>query len=297
MYYGAESLVLGATNISINLNISKAMVGVTLVAFGTSSPELFVNLVAAYRGHTEFALTNVAGSNLANLCIGFGTCALVGSLVVTRKEFCRDVAFLFLAPVAILFFLGVFPGGRLPLWSAVVLALLFVYYLASSRKRFRAEEINAVPRGRLRRGILLFLLGVAGLYAGGELVLKGALGIGETLGVSEAVLGLTVVAVGTSIPDITASIVATKRAENSIAVGNLLGSNIFNILLVLSGTLLMAREDLITNIGVTVDYGAVCICSLVFFLIVSLRERLHPAAGLLFILFYALYIFARVQTI
>ncbi|MHC4945897.1 MAG: calcium/sodium antiporter [Planctomycetota bacterium] len=300
LYFGAEWLIRGATSIALYLNVSKVVVGLTLVAFGTSSPELFVNLVAAYRDHTSFALSNVSGSNLTNLCLGFGLCSLVGAVFVRRQRYLYDLIFLFLTPAIVLFAFTIYPGGgELPFLTCLLFAALLGLYLYSASKRLKKSHgnhrENGKPRKQLWQGILWFLGGIGMLYGGGELILYCSIRIAEHLGVSEAVIGLTIVAIGTSIPDVMASVIAIRRGETSIAVGNLVGSNIFNILLVLGGTLLASGQHLLADERVTMDYGAVTAVSFLFFLIVLKSSRFYRFSGILFIVLYASYMIYRIQ--
>ena len=297
LYYGAEWLVRGAVRIAVHLGISKVVVGIVLVAFGTSSPELFVNLVAAYEGHSGFLLTNVSGSNLANICIGFGVCAVTGGLVVARKKFWIYLGYFSIAPLLVLLLVLTDAEQELPFWSAGFFLLLFATYLFVAKQRMDVpQESEGRQKGKLLFGFLLFLIGCGTLYAGGELVIQSAVRIGKHLGVSDAILGLTVIAFGTSIPDVMASIVAVKKGENSIAVGNLLGSNIFNVLFILSATLLVLGEDLTTDQGIIVDYIMVCICSFLFIAFIAVSERIARISGIVLVAIYVLYITYRVMS-
>ena len=165
LYFGANWLVGGASTVATSLRLSKVVVGITLVAFGTSAPELFVNLVAAYRGHSGIALSNISGSNLANLCLGYGICAFLGNLVIQRKKFGLDLIYFFLAPLLILFFLAIFPGKRIPLWGVIFFLPLLISYLLSVKNRLYEEEAKLVKSYKidLVRGFLVFVAGVVTL--------------------------------------------------------------------------------------------------------------------------------------
>jgi cation:H+ antiporter len=295
LYFGADWMVKGATSMALNLNVSKVVVGLTLVAFGTSSPEFFVNMVAAYRGNTALALGNVAGSNLTNLCLGFGLCAVLGTLMITRERFFTDLLFFSLTPGLVVFTFVAYPGGYLPYGASPIFALLLVLYFWSVKNRIKVQEKNDTPKGKLILDILIFLTGCGMLYGGGELILYNSVKIAEYWRVSETIIGLTIVAGGTSIPDVTASVVAIRKKETAIAVGNLLGSNIFNILLVLGVTLVVSGQDLAANWWIALDYGTVCLTSMVFSLYALLSSRIHRVAGIAFILFYLAYLIVRVQ--
>lgn len=295
LYYGSEWLVGGASAIATTLNLSKAVVGVILVAFGTSSPELFVNSVAAGRGHTDFALTNIAGSNLANLCMGLGGCAIIGSFAVPRGTFGTDLLYFAAAPLLILLPLAFTPGHTLSVHLTWLFLAVFAAYLSTIRKRIFDAQNERPPSGGLTPGILRFLGGCAALYAGGELIVQASISIARILAIPETVIGLTIVAVGTSIPDITASWVAFRRNETAIAIGNIIGSNIFNILLVTSATLLFSGKHLAADRTVVMDYTIVCAASALFVGVVFLKNGFARPVGLVTIVSYMGYIGYRIM--
>jgi cation:H+ antiporter len=294
LYVGAEWLVRGAASVAEALGIPKAVIGLTLVAFGTSAPELFVNLIAAWREHTDFALSNVSGSNLANMCVGFGICGLIARLRIRRDFFGPDMILQWFGAMVIVALLLVPALYEVPFWSVFpLLGLLLVYFVSLTRRSQILDSATGCRR-TAALGFLLALLGGACLYAGGEAVLHAALEIAESLGISDALIGLTIVAAGTSIPDISASIVAARKGEESIAVGNLLGSNISNILVVLSGTFLVAQKDLIASPSILMDYGVLGGLSFIF-LVFGQRENGIPRLLSLFLLFsYFAYMVLRV---
>lgn len=299
LYFGAEWLVAGAISIAKHLRISKVVAGVILVAFGTSAPELFVNSIAAVRGEASFALSNISGSNLANLLIGFGSCAILSQLTIQNSKFRTEFIAYTIAPL-VMFIIMATNGATLPGWSALVLLAGFSYYLYLTKSRMHDDDADeesddAMP---LKTGILWFLIGISLLYLGGEITVRQALKIGQALNISEAILGLTVVALGTSIPDITASIVAARTGEHEIAVGNLLGSNVFNVLFVIPLTLLFSlitgKSALIADAQVVMSYAVVTIVSLLFFLWVLRRDRLQSSSGYFMIATYLGYMLFRI---
>ncbi len=294
LYKGADWLVDGASKVAVNLGISKVVVGVTMVAFGTSAPELFVNVIAAARGKTDFALSNVSGSNLTNICLGFGICSLIGTLVIERQKFLIDLILFFLAPGVIFFFALI--GGFIPVWAVIFLAVPFAVYIHSLKHRlFETTELDeSIVKTSTAKALGIFLAGVFSLYIAGELVLKSAVSIGEAFGISDSVMGLTVVAIGTSIPDVTASIIAFKRKESLIAVGNLVGSNIFNILLVISATLLVSFKGLPADKDIVMDYGLVLICSGLFAAFAIWKQKTNKLLGIILISIFVSYMTYRV---
>ena len=316
LFYGAHWLVRGASHIANAFGIPKAIVGLTLVAFGTSAPEFFVNVIAGYNGQSEIALANVSGSNLTNLCIGFGICALFTSVIVDRTSFRLDLIMLVLSAATVLGLLLINrTDPHLPFWSAFLLLGIFLAYLysISKRKILTDEEPAAVSRKHLLLNFGLFFLGVVLLYIGGDRVLAGAVNIGISLNIEPEILGLTVVAAGTSIPDALASFVAAKRKEYGIAVGNLLGSNISNIVFVLSSTMFAVRVggeaavddaapaiplgSLAASPELLIDYSMVLGVSVVFVIVVGIWGRLARWTGAALLATYFGYMAFRVYNV
>lgn len=291
---GADWLVRGAATIAEKFNMPRHVVGLTLVALGTSAPELFLNLIAAWQQETRIALANVSGSNLANVCIGFGLCALLGKVIARREEFGADLRLLVLAPLLVLVGFYTNSARTLPFWYVGLLTALLLYYLFNLRGRISEEEDAAQAVGSTVLGFATFALGVICLYAGGELVLRAALNFARTLKIGEDVIGLTIVAAGTSVPDVTASVVATRRKEFGIAVGNILGSNISNVLLVLNGTILVSGSALQTNPQIRLDYAVVCLTSLICYGTARRSGSISKSVGSLLIGLYIAYLVYRV---
>lgn len=247
---GGYALVTGASGLASSFGISQIVIGLTVVAFGTSAPELAVNLTAALRGSTGISFGNVIGSNLANLGLILGTAALVRPLVIESRVVAREIPMMLLATAAAAV-LGLAPDLRLLPGSferadgAMLLLLFGVFLYNAVRDVVHARHPDPVveearlsverrePRRKRLQNALLTVLGLIGLYLGGELTVAGATGIARSIGLSEAVIGLTIVAVGTSLPELVTSVIAALRGQEDIAVGNVVGSNVFNLLLIL----------------------------------------------------------------
>jgi cation:H+ antiporter len=294
LYFGAEWLITGASDVASHLRLSKSFVGLTLVALGTSAPELFVNLIAASRDHTDFALANVAGSNLTNVCLGFGTSAIMAEFLVLRRSFATDVIFFVLAPCVVLGSFLCTGGQTLSLWVLAVFGLLLAIYLVSLARRREAAEAEQPRYETLLRPVVLLLLGVAALYIGGECTVQSTILLSRSLGIAESLIGLTVVAAGTSIPDVFATIVALRRKEYEIGIGNIFGSNISNVFIVLGGTIIVAGHSLQADPAIVIDYGAVCLLSLAFAVGVLAAQRVTRSAGTAMLLFFLLYFGLRI---
>ncbi len=239
LYLGAETLVKGAVRLATSLGASKLLVGLTLVAFGTSAPELSLDVTAAFRGAVDLAFGDLVGSNIANIGLVLGAGALVRPIRVQMRLLRTEV------PMVIAVSLGLWAmaaDGEISRGDACVLLAGFVAFMAYLvRSGLRAEpsvqeeisKLADVPSKRGKSAMMVFG-GLVGLVSGAQLMVFSAVSLARTLGVSELVIGLTIVAVGTSLPELATSIVASYRGEDDITVGNVLGSNIFNILLIMA---------------------------------------------------------------
>jgi cation:H+ antiporter len=241
---GAEVLVRGATRLALTLGISPLVIGLTVVAYGTSSPEVAVTLQAGFAGETDLALGNVIGSNIANILLVLGMAALVAPLIARSQLVRFDVPIMIGASILLLILSLDGRIGRLE--SGILAAGAFIYsaivlYLGTRRRAQPAEALEIdesvfVERTRHRRIVrntILVVVGLGLLVLGSRWLVDGAIEIATALGVSQMVIGLTVVAVGTSLPEIATSMLAALKGERDLAVGNAVGSNIFNIFLVL----------------------------------------------------------------
>lgn len=246
LYYGAEWLVGGASRLATSYGISPVVVGLTVVAFGTSAPELVVSALASARGSGDIAVGNVIGSNIANIALILGVSAVIRPILVHRGLIVRDLPIM-IGFAVLLQLLGL--NGIVSRIEGVVFLGLFVAYMlhvvrdarreASAAQELAEKEralIGQLPGGgepKRRRDLLLTVGGTIALVAGAQLLVDGATGIARDLGVPEVVIGLTLVAFGTSVPELAASVVASLRGEAQILLGNIIGSNIFNVSLIL----------------------------------------------------------------
>jgi len=236
---GADWLVDGASALAKKINISDLAIGLTIVAFGTSTPELVVNTLATYDNHHDIVFGNVIGSNILNLFIILGVTGLVAPLVVKSSTVWKEIPFSFLAIVILFLLTNEFFLTENHIFSRIdglIFLLLFVIFLIYVYKQLKTDiaEINLSTKTYSGFKVWSFIiLGLAGLIVGGKLVVNNAVHIATTVGMSEKLIGLTVVALGTSMPELATSITATIKKNTDIAVGNIIGSNIFNISLVL----------------------------------------------------------------
>lgn len=246
---GGEAVVKGSVCAASRLGVSPLLIGLTVVGFGTSLPELVASLEAALIGAPGIALGNVVGSNIANILLILGISAVILPLATTRDAFRRDGTVL--VSTSLLLLLVVLSGSLRPWIGVVFLLLLGAYtsyaYFDERRSRGAAansggsEPVEVAPRNMsLRVGLLLVAGGIAGVVLGATLLVSSAVAIADSLGVSETVIGLTVVAVGTSLPELAVSIMAVFRRQGDVAFGNVVGSNIFNILGIMGVTAMVA---------------------------------------------------------
>ncbi len=235
---GGNWLLKSAVDLSLKLNIPKIVIGMTVVSFATSAPELIVSVNAALEGFPDLAIGNVVGSNIANLGLVLVITILLGNIDVKRSFYTTDWPIMILA--SLLFFFFIYFDGVLQMYEGIIMVvflfLFLVYLLRFQKKAVEEEDNQPVVMMPLWKTALYLGLGGVALWGGSELLITGAVGLAKNFGVSERVIAITVVSIGTSIPELAASIIAIIRKEKAISLGNLIGSNIFNLLAVLGIT-------------------------------------------------------------
>ena len=239
LVWGADKFVEGASALARKMGVSPLLVGLTIVAFGTSMPELAVSVTAALRGANEIAVGNVVGSNMFNLLVVAGLSAVICPLVMDKMLLRRDWPLSIFA--AVLLLAAIAPDHVIARWEGAVLLVIFAVILSrqikaalNDRAQLAAAEAEAAEM--TKSPVLIWVnivLGLACIVLGGQLAVNGATGIARMFGLSETLIGLTIVAIGTSLPELVTSIVAARKGQNEIAMGNVIGSNLFNILLIL----------------------------------------------------------------
>lgn len=299
---GADWLVDAACILARRNGISDLVIGLTLVSFGTSLPELTVNVTASMNGSADIAIGNVLGSNIANILLILGASAMIATLPVQRPTLLSEIPFSLAAALLIGFLANThFFGAEesvlmINRWEGVFIIFfffLFMIYIADMAIRDKAAAMNENPdldyRSPLWQLMLIMGGGIVSLYLGGQWVVDGAVQIAQQLGMSEALIGLTVVAIGTSLPELVTSMVAAWRGNADIAVGNVVGSNIFNLLWVLG--LSAAIRPLPFKTISNFDVLAIILASalLIAALAMSRRMVITRPVGILFVLLYAFY--------
>lgn len=231
LFFGGDMLVNGAIRIAKHFGMSELLIGITLVGFGTSTPELMTTILAALDGYPGIAVGNVVGSNIANILLILGITSLVYPLVCDKKTFMRDGSFMVIASLLLL---AVCFYGSISLWTGIIfLAALFGYIgycISTEIKNVSKEDKPVIEKGIIAKDFGLFIVGLCLTFAGAHLLVKGSVDLAKMYGISDTIIGLTIVAIGTSMPELVASVMAAIKKKTDIAYGNIIGSNIYNIL-------------------------------------------------------------------
>jgi cation:H+ antiporter len=292
--YGANQFVKAASSLAMTFKISPVIIGLTIVAFGTSAPEMAVNILAAYEGSTELAMGNVVGSNIFNVSFILGICAIIAPLYVSNQLIRIDIPIMSITSILLWFMvsdltLSLFEG--LILLAGIVGYTLLQLRLAVKEKKanegFEEEYINGVNPWK---NSFFLLLGIILLVGGAKLFVEGAILGARWLGISEAIIGLTIIAAGTSLPEVATSVAATLKGERDIAVGNVIGSNIFNILGVLGASSLVSFKNIpITSEMARIDISVMLFISLLCLPFVIWKKQLNRPQGIIFFLIWLSY--------
>jgi len=295
---GGEVLVRGASSAARRLGVSPLVIGLTLVGFGTSTPELVTSLQAAFAGSPGIAIGNVVGSNISNALLILGVTALIAPVAVDRRAFFRDGPVLAIVTGAAVW--ALFQGELTRRMGAVAVGVLLVYVLVVwllERRRPAPEGERIEDEAKLRSGLraspwLGLALAVAGIGVtvyGAGLLVGGAVNLARSMGVSDTVVGLTIVAVGTSLPEVATSIMAALRGERDIAVGNIVGSNVFNVLLILGAAAILNPVEA-PLASIVVDVGALGVLTLIAAVSLRTARKLSRLEGALLLLSYAVFL-------
>lgn len=299
LIFAADYLVKGAASIAAAVGISPLVVGLTVVAFGTSAPELAVSVVSAFEGKADLAVGNVIGSNIFNILVVIGLSAMVIPMVVHRQLIRLDVPVMIFLSV-LLYTLSM--DGMISRLDGVVLfgmAIVYVGLLVWKSKHGGevpgADDLEELTGGgkdpQWMKNIFLIVIGMAGLTGGSHLLVKGAVEIATFFGVSELVIGLTIISVGTSLPEVATSVMAAVRGERDIAVGNVVGSNIFNIVTVLGLSSIVAPSGIrVVQEALDFDMLFMIGIALAAFPVFFLGYRVGRVSGFFFISFYVAYV-------
>lgn len=294
LIYGANWLVDGASSLAKKYNVSDLVIGLTIVAFGTSAPELVVNSVASYDGFSDIVLGNIIGSNNFNLFIILGIAALVYPIAVQKSTIKGEIPIsLLVAVVFLLLANNFFMDGtsEISRFDAVIMLVLFggfLYYIFKQMKNEIPEHVDYIPKSN--PAIFgLIIIGFVGLILGGKLVVDNAILVATELGVSQKIIGLTIIAAGTSLPELVTSVVAAMKKNSDIAIGNVIGSNIFNVLLVIpiSAMINPISFDSVFNQDIYILIGGTVF--ILGALILSKSNKINRWHGIIVLGFYLIY--------
>jgi cation:H+ antiporter len=308
---GASFLVDGASALAKKWGVSELAIGLTVVAFGTSAPELIVNIIASFKGTADIALGNIIGSNISNILLILGVTALISPLAIKRGTVWKEIPFS-VAAVAILFYLandvllqgkGMAFLSRYDGLAMIIMFSLFIFY-AFFNSRLTGEEKIDVQTYSFSLACLMIFVGSLGLFLGGKWIIEGAIVIAQNLGISQAMIGLTIIAIGTSLPELATCVIASLKKNADIAIGNIIGSNIFNILWVLGLSSLIRPLSFNVDLNTDIVLLGLVTFLLFFFLIYGKKNLwdflkgkiyiLERWEGLSFIIIYILYIISVV---
>ncbi len=316
---GADYLVEGASSVAKRFNISNIMIGLTIVALGTSLPELLVNIFASVQGATDLAIGNVIGSNISNIALILGICAIIYPLSITKGTVWKEIPLNLMAVFALFVMAndGLIDGSASSVLSradGIILMFFFIIFLyysfgiakqsgvmeeVSQEKELESKAMDVLS---VRKSILLIVLGTAALPIGAQLIINGSLTLGEMLGFSQSFLGLTLLALGTSAPELATSVMATYKKNADLAIGNVVGSNLFNIFWVLGLSAVIRPLPLNTTLNADILICAVITLLLFLFIAIKNQEEkwwffhvqrdnhvLSRTEGLVFVMLYVAY--------
>jgi len=296
LFFGGEVLLRGAVSIALRSGLSPLLIGLTIVAFATSMPELMVTVTSGLQGVTDVGIGNVIGSNIANILLILGVAAMISPIPTQIRQVIRDSSVMILATGLFILFaltghLGYIQGG-------FMVSLLLLYVWSSYRRerqrggRVDAAEIEGAEKGPCSTPVAVGLIvgGIFGLVCGSELLVRGAVDIARAAGISETVIGLTLVAFGTSLPELATGIVAALRGHTEVALGNVMGSNIFNILLIV-GILAMLVPVPVAAEVINFDMWAMAAVSVLVIPLMLSGRQIGRMEGVLLVAIYLAYVF------
>lgn len=295
---GADIFVEGASSIAKKFNVPSMIIGLTIVAMGTSAPEAAVSITSSLAGQNDMSVANVVGSNFFNILVVLGASSIIAKLPVQRDTIKKDTPFLIIVSVMLLIFGFDLRLGR---FDGLLLLALFVYFLVSTIKSAKASisddtnfesgetaiaiETNADVS--LTKTILISIVGIIGIVIGGDMVVNSATTIATSFGMSANLVGLTIVAIGTSLPEFVTSIVAIKKGETEIAIGNVIGSNLFNILLVLG--LAATINPISMSMLAFTDIVFMVLITLLLYIFMKKNNLLEKKHGIILLTLYIIY--------
>ena len=285
---GADFFVDGSSNIASILKIPTLIVGLTIVAFGTSAPEAAVSITSSIAGSNELAVSNVIGSNLFNMLLIIGLCALLNELKIGHDVLGKDLPFLVIITVILTGI--IFIGWNISQIEGIILLIILILYIALlvyKAKNSKESEIVDEPKMSILRSVIYIVGGIAGIVIGADFVVDSASFIAMAFGMSETLVGLTIVAIGTSLPELVTSLTAMKKDQNQLVIGNVIGSNIFNILFVLGAS--SAITPIAINPNMIIDILLMLGVTILFFIFGKTQDKYDKKEGFVLVLIFIIY--------
>ena len=293
---GADFFVEGASNIAKALRIPSLVIGLTLVSIGTSAPEFAVSLTASLKGSNDLSFGNIVGSNIFNSFVVIGVSAIITPLVVSKNMKKYDLPILVGIYGLLALFSFVITAGKIESWEGICLFLLMIFYIIFLIFREKKENVKEEVEQENKQkpwwlNLIFVALGLTGIIVGGDWVVDGASAIASKLGMTEMLVGLTIVSVGTSLPELVTSIVAAKKGENDIAVGNAIGSSIFNVVLILGFCSIVTPANIDTRPFYALFDVIIMISTAVLVFIFSIKKgEIVRYQGIIMVILYVLYL-------
>lgn len=295
LMYGANFLVDGGAALAHRLKVSAMVIGLTVVAFGTSMPELVVSAVSSAKGSSALALSNVLGSNIFNILAILGITALIIPLGVKKTTTWIEIPLAAFAAVLILILVNGEPAGRITRAEGICLLCFFIIFLLYTLALARyggagnGEEVE-IKEYTLGKSLLFIGIGMAGLIGGGRLLVSSAVDIAQSLGVSERIIGLTIVSIGTSLPELATSVIAARKKNADIAIGNVVGSNLFNTFLILGTSSVIAPLTISSDSQSDLWLNIIASLLLFLFIFTGQGRKINRWEGGIFVLLYVYYL-------
>ena len=293
--FGADALVEGASSVARRFGLSEFVIGLTIVGMGTSAPEMVVSFIGAFQGNADIAIGNVVGSNIFNTLLILGLTALILPMAVTPSNKKRDIPVNIIVTALLVVlglektFFGIGNDGLSRIDGAILMAVFILYMVMSFKGNHPDEEENPALMKSIWLSLLMIVGGLAGLIIGGNLFVDNATAIAKALGVSDKFIAITILAGGTSMPELATCVVAAAKKKGQLALGNIIGSNVFNILLILGGSALI---NPLSFVGMNfVDLGVLLLSAIVLFTatFVGKKDKIDRLDGSMFLLIFAAY--------
>ena len=290
---GADWFVEGASSLAKAMKIPSLVIGLTLVSIGTSMPEFSVSLTSSLQGNIDMSFGNVIGSNIFNTFVVIGVSAIIVPLVVSKQMQKYDLPILMGIYALLAVFSFLITPGTIQVWESIILfslTIIYTIFLILRSKDVKIEENKNEKKRKWWFNLILVTLGIAGIIFGGKLVVNNASKLAMAMGMSEMLVGLTIVAIGTSLPELVTSIVAAKKGENDIAVGNAIGSCIFNIILILGFCSILEPYIVnVSNLNTLIDVVIMLISAIAVFLFSLKSKKINRWQGIVMVLIYVAY--------